>query len=321
MTTIEREAPPQALSLEMQSIARNYIGARQRAGSAWLETARYLAEARQAAKYGEWKIFLEATQTSADSADRLLAIHDQAARDPQYRLAIQNNFLNVSTAYELTTAPPEQRAQLLGQETPPTRAQIREIKRGPNSAPARTFDQAEMFDAPPANPNYSDVAPAALRTAPFWATLTVAHPTAHHWTEAHHNEYHAACGMRAYHDLVENANAGHCSSCVRATWPQNQAESAPVGTPATAAACVRCGATRAERQALTSYGRSRGSTSSCRRRCSKRATSGKRPPRRRSRTTMAGTAMRRPSKARSSSGAIICARRQRTTRACRPRSC
>jgi hypothetical protein len=255
MTTIEREAPPQALSLEMQSIARNYIGARQRAGSAWLETARYLAEARQAAKYGEWKIFLEATQTSADSADRLLAIHDQAARDPQYRLAIQNNFLNVSTAYELTTAPPEQRAQLLGQETPPTRAQIREIKRGPNSAPARTFDQAEMFDAPPANPNYSDVAPAALRTAPFWATLTVAHPTAHHWTEAHHNEYHAACGMRAYHDLVENANAGHCSSCVRATWPQNQAESAPVGTPATAAACVRCGATRAERQALTSYER------------------------------------------------------------------
>jgi hypothetical protein len=140
---------PAALSPMMQSIARNYIGARQRAGSAWLETARYLAEARQAAKYGEWKIFLEATQTSADSADRLLAIHDQAEQDPQYRLAVQNNFLNVSTAYELTTAPPAARAQLLSAETPPTRAQIREIKRGPNSAPARTFDQAEMFDAPP----------------------------------------------------------------------------------------------------------------------------------------------------------------------------
>jgi hypothetical protein len=296
MAVIEREAPA-ALSAMMQSIARNYIGARQRAGSAWLETARYLAEARQAAKYGEWKIFLEATQTSADSADRLLAIHDQAEQDPQYRLAVQNNFLNVSTAYELTTVPPAVQAQLLSAETPPTRAQIREIKRGPNSAPARTFDQAEMFDAPtaPIPPalearakavglnvwintlagggyqtgerngatNYQTYASLAdleavitHRENPFWQSIDAHHPTAHFWTRERPDLLRSACGMTIQNRLPNGSTEGsHCSSCVRATWPQNQAEPAPVGTPATAAACVRCGATRAEHRHLTSYER------------------------------------------------------------------
>lgn len=260
-------APAPALSIELQAIAREYLTARKRAGEAWLETARYLAEARQIAKHGEWYIFLEATGTSADAADRLLAIHDQAERDPRFREAVQNNFLSVSTAYELTTAPPAVREQLLSGAEPPTRQQIREAKRGSNPAPARDLNQATMFDAPAANPNYSDVAlpttlPApAAAAAPFWQSMSPNHPTAHLWTRVGMNEYRAGCGMTAQRAPSGSTETGHCSSCVRATWPQNQQSGAinhPDGSPAppaTQATCVRCGSPRTEHRHLTSYER------------------------------------------------------------------
>ena len=44
-------------------------GARQRSGEALLEAARWLSEARAEAQHGEWRVFLEATNTSDDTAE------------------------------------------------------------------------------------------------------------------------------------------------------------------------------------------------------------------------------------------------------------
>lgn len=68
---------------------------------------------------------------------------------------------------------------------------------------------------------------ASREGGPRWATLTMAHPTAHLWTQRGPKEYHAACGIKAYHDLEDRPDAGHCSSCVRATWAQSQTTPAP----------------------------------------------------------------------------------------------
>src|SRR5690606_11308480 len=63
------------LSTHLQEIARLYVQARRRSGEALLEAARWLYEARSVAQYGEWLIFLEATTTSPDTAERLIDIH------------------------------------------------------------------------------------------------------------------------------------------------------------------------------------------------------------------------------------------------------
>jgi len=139
MSTIELEAPPPAaLSPQMQTYAQGYIDARKRAGYAWLDMGRFLSEARAEAKYGEWKVFLEATNTSQDAADRLMAIYEQSRHSAAFADAVRTNFLTVTTAYELATAPEGVRDQLLSQEQPPTRQQIRDEKRAANSAPARS---------------------------------------------------------------------------------------------------------------------------------------------------------------------------------------
>jgi hypothetical protein len=41
------------------------------------------------------------------------------------------------------------------------------------------------------------------------------------------NEHHAACGMVTQRAPSGSTEAGHCSSCVRATWPQNQTAQQP----------------------------------------------------------------------------------------------
>src|SRR5690606_3561900 len=86
------------LSSHLQEIARLYVQARRRSGEALLEAARWIYEARAEAKHGEWSIFLEATATSADSAERLINIHEQAMQNPRFAEAISNNWMGQSVA-------------------------------------------------------------------------------------------------------------------------------------------------------------------------------------------------------------------------------
>src|SRR5207249_794098 len=115
---VEPELPPPAgaLSAPLQEIARRYIGARRRSGEALLEASRWLSEARSLAQHGEWYIFLEATGTTEDTAERLLNIHTQAMQNPQFAEAISRNWLGQSAAGLLArpATPPEVVAAALG---------------------------------------------------------------------------------------------------------------------------------------------------------------------------------------------------------------
>lgn len=202
MSTATIEAPP-ALSSKMQAIARDYLEARKRAGAALLDQARYLAEARAAAKHGEWGVFLAATQTSDDWAERLLDIHDQAERSPQFAEAIRTNFLSATVAGLLAreSTPPAIVDQVLSASERPTSRQVEQEIRESKIRSAADFE-----------------------TAPFWQSMSPNHPTAHLWTRVGMNEHRAACGMTAQRAPNGSTEAGHCSSCVRATWKEQPAE-------------------------------------------------------------------------------------------------
>jgi hypothetical protein len=86
------------LSAPLQAIASRYVIARRRAGEALLDAAAALAEARQIAQHGEWGVFLQATHTSADTAERLLNIHRLASENPQFAEFIAGNMIGVSAA-------------------------------------------------------------------------------------------------------------------------------------------------------------------------------------------------------------------------------
>lgn len=59
-------------------------------------------------------------------------------------------------------------------------------------------------------------------TAPFWQALSPAHPTAHLWTKISEHSYRSLCGTTINYLPAGSTDAGHCSSCTRATWSQNQ---------------------------------------------------------------------------------------------------
>lgn len=143
--------PKNALSAPLQEIARSYVAARARFGVALLEAAQHLATARETCKHGEWHIFLDATRTSHDQAEALLAIHTQSQSDPVFADACRRGFLTFSTARELTSAPPEVREKALIQSNPPTVQQLRDEKRAANAAISRHLDQ------PPAAPDLADI--------------------------------------------------------------------------------------------------------------------------------------------------------------------
>ena len=111
-----------ALPEPLQTIARQYIGARRRSGEALLDAARWLHEARARASHGDWKVFKEATSTSDDTAERLLNIHSQAMQNPQFADAIARNWLTQSAAALLArqSTPPELIEALLAAPEPPT---------------------------------------------------------------------------------------------------------------------------------------------------------------------------------------------------------
>lgn len=115
------------LSATLQEIARRYVGARRRSGEALLEAARWLTEARDMAQHGEWQIFLDATGTSADAAERLLNVHRTAMQNQQFADAIARNWLGQSVAALLArpSTPPEVLAEMLDQATPPSVEEVR----------------------------------------------------------------------------------------------------------------------------------------------------------------------------------------------------
>jgi hypothetical protein len=149
------------LSEPMQVIARQYIGARQKSGESLLDMCRWISEARQIAKRGEWSIFLSATNTSEDQATALIAVHGQALSSPIFADAVRRNFLSLAAAYELISAPAETRDRFLQTEQPITRKQIRDEKQAakvragadflspPTRQPAsdrRAYEAAEKSD-------------------------------------------------------------------------------------------------------------------------------------------------------------------------------
>ena len=150
-----------ALSIALQEIARRFIGARRRSGEALLEAARWLHEARTQAKHGEWGIFLEATGTSDDAAERLLNIHTLAMTDQRFADAVARNWLSQSVAADLArpSTPPEALQALLDAERPPSRAEaqqaIKGARRGQNPHNA---DSAGLGVAEVQNPHNTDFA-------------------------------------------------------------------------------------------------------------------------------------------------------------------
>lgn len=141
--------PPEAqvLSAELQEIARGYLHARARTGSALLETARYLEQARAAAQHGEWRIFLDATKTSDDTAENLLRVAAEAERDPQFADAVRTGRLlpTVASLYTRPSTPHQARTALLDAETPPTAREARRIIQETRPAKSRNVP---AFDPP-----------------------------------------------------------------------------------------------------------------------------------------------------------------------------
>ncbi|MBX0330556.1 hypothetical protein K2Z83_23140 [Oscillochloris sp. ZM17-4] len=151
------------LSVPLQDIARRYVGARRRSGEALLDAARWLTEARNTAVHGEWQIFLDATVTSADSAERLLNIHSMAMQNPQFADAVTRNWLGQSAAALLArpSTPPDVVADVLGQAAAPSVEDVRgAIARSRGSRRGKGAGQnPQIADfAPPQNPQFADFA-------------------------------------------------------------------------------------------------------------------------------------------------------------------
>jgi hypothetical protein len=165
-------APAGALSTGLQSIARDYIAAREKAGRALLEMASYLALARSMAKHGEWYTFLEATQTSEDQADRLLDIDRKASESPEYADAVRRNFLSPTTAALLArpSTPAVVVEQVLKQPAPPTTRQVTQQIQAAKPNPAALRDLKSAPTAPALHPDYQHQAAVEqiLRTLDQW---------------------------------------------------------------------------------------------------------------------------------------------------------
>jgi hypothetical protein len=121
------QGPIGELSAPLQEIARRYVGARRRSGEALLEAARWLTEARDVAGHGEWQLFLDATATSADAAERLLNIHRTAMQNQQFADAVARNWLGLTAAALLArpSTPPEALTEVLGQGEAPRVEDVR----------------------------------------------------------------------------------------------------------------------------------------------------------------------------------------------------
>jgi hypothetical protein len=107
---------------------------------------------------------------------------------------------NEAQARPLAGLPPEQQRQAWQQASAST----------DGKPTAKAVQQAvEQITSPP---------------APFWQSMSPAHQTAHLWTRTGMYSYRAACGMTAQRAPAGRTEAGHCSSCVRATWNADKVE-------------------------------------------------------------------------------------------------
>ena len=145
------------LSERLQDLARQYIGARRRTGEALLEAARWLSEARAEAQHGEWSVFLEATGTSDDTAERLLNIHRLAMQNPQFAESVRTNQIGQSIAGLLSqpSTPPEVVAEVLSSPQPPTVAEVQKKIR--QARPPKTQTPPDLGKAK--NPQFADFTP------------------------------------------------------------------------------------------------------------------------------------------------------------------
>jgi hypothetical protein len=117
---VELPAAAQALSAKVRDLARRFVGTRRRLGSELLEAARLIAEARALTGHGQWQIFLEATGTTPDTADRLLNISERSFQLPDFETALRNGRLSESVAWRLAqpSVSPETVAEVLSSEEP-----------------------------------------------------------------------------------------------------------------------------------------------------------------------------------------------------------
>ena len=171
---VEQDLRPEAgqLRAELQQLARAYVGARRRSGEALLEAARWLNEARTQAQHGEWQIFLDATSTTADTAERLINIYRTSLQNPAFSDAVRRNILNQSVAALLArpSTPPDVLDAVLQGDTPPNvdtvRKALKQSRQPQRTADSATADHnpqiaefAPAEDAPPQNPQIADFAP------------------------------------------------------------------------------------------------------------------------------------------------------------------
>ena len=157
------------LSERLQELARQYIGARRRTGEALLEAARWLSEARAEAQHGEWGVFLEATGTSDDSAERLLNIHRQAMQNPQFAESVRANWIGQSIAGLLSqpSTPPAVVAEVLSSPQSPTVAEVQKKVR--QARAPKTLASSDLGKAK--NPQFAEFAPRNESTHPELPTV------------------------------------------------------------------------------------------------------------------------------------------------------
>lgn len=155
VSTADEHEPPLpeavfALRDELQNIARAYIGARRRSGKALLEAARWLSEARGAARHGEWDDFLTATETTADTAERLLRIYERTMEHPKFAAAVASGLLNQSAAERLarSSTPITVIDMILTADKPPTIADVERAIRAAKSSTTPVTNQAVSVAAP-----------------------------------------------------------------------------------------------------------------------------------------------------------------------------
>lgn len=185
ISTADTETPlPEAvlaLRPEMRELARNYIGARRRSGIALLEASRWLAEARVAAEYGEWDDFLTATETSPDTAERLLRINTLAIQHPGYASAVADGRFNQSVAERLSrsSTPVEVIDEVLATEKSPTVAEVDKAIRAARDEMKGVKPKGETF------PTIAEMLPEQAASIAALASLQEAAAIIHRLAEGH----------------------------------------------------------------------------------------------------------------------------------------
>lgn len=207
------QSPPTTLSTKMQAIARDYLAAREKAGESLLTAAHYLAEARAAAKHGEWGLFLVATNTSEGTAKRWLDIHEAAERDAKFADGLRSGRLAFTVAAELAqpSTPPALIEAALAADEPPTVAEVRAAKS------AIVADLKPNIPELPTDPTDDQVT--AMRER-FYAL-------------GYEQFYASDAGWTAYHPKTKKANYK--------TWPDVEADIARKEAMVAAKICDGCG--------------------------------------------------------------------------------